>query len=29
VVVAVRAPAPDNVPRWLADEIIAPVRDGS
>jgi alkanesulfonate monooxygenase SsuD/methylene tetrahydromethanopterin reductase-like flavin-dependent oxidoreductase (luciferase family) len=26
VVLAVRPPAPDNVARWLADEIIAPVR---
>lgn len=26
VVLAVRSPAPDNVARWLADEIIAPVR---
>lgn len=26
VVVAVRPPAPDNVARWLADEIIGPVR---
>jgi alkanesulfonate monooxygenase SsuD/methylene tetrahydromethanopterin reductase-like flavin-dependent oxidoreductase (luciferase family) len=28
IVMAVRPPAPDNVPRWLADEIITPVRDG-
>ncbi len=27
VVFGVRAPATGNVPRWLADEIIAPVRD--
>ncbi len=27
IVMAVRPPAPDNVPRWLADEIIAPMRD--
>jgi alkanesulfonate monooxygenase SsuD/methylene tetrahydromethanopterin reductase-like flavin-dependent oxidoreductase (luciferase family) len=27
VVMAVRPPAPANVPRWLADEIIAPVLD--
>jgi alkanesulfonate monooxygenase SsuD/methylene tetrahydromethanopterin reductase-like flavin-dependent oxidoreductase (luciferase family) len=27
VVVAVRPPAPDNVPRWLAEEVIAPLRD--
>lgn len=27
IVMAVRPPAPDNVPRWLADEIIAPIRD--
>ncbi len=26
VVIAVRPPAPDNVARWLADEIIAPAR---
>jgi alkanesulfonate monooxygenase SsuD/methylene tetrahydromethanopterin reductase-like flavin-dependent oxidoreductase (luciferase family) len=26
LVLAVRGPAPDNVPRWLADEIITPVR---
>jgi hypothetical protein len=26
VVLAVRPPAPDNVARWLADEIIAPLR---
>jgi alkanesulfonate monooxygenase SsuD/methylene tetrahydromethanopterin reductase-like flavin-dependent oxidoreductase (luciferase family) len=33
IVFGVRPPAPDNVPRWLADEIIAPVlereRDGT
>lgn len=29
VVVAVRPPAPDNVARWLADEIIGPVRAGN
>lgn len=23
----VRPPAPDNVPRWLADEIIIPIRE--
>ena len=23
---AVRGPAPDNVPQWLADEVITPVR---
>ncbi len=28
VVIGVRQPAPDNVPRWLADEIIAPLREG-
>jgi alkanesulfonate monooxygenase SsuD/methylene tetrahydromethanopterin reductase-like flavin-dependent oxidoreductase (luciferase family) len=27
VVAAVRQPAPDNIARWLADEIIAPVRE--
>jgi hypothetical protein len=27
IVMAVRPPTPDNVPRWLADEVIAPVRD--
>ncbi|HSR82552.1 MAG TPA: LLM class flavin-dependent oxidoreductase [Streptosporangiaceae bacterium] len=27
IVMAVRPPAPDNVPRWLADEVIAPIRD--
>ena len=26
-VMAVRAPVPDNIARWLADEIIAPMRD--
>jgi hypothetical protein len=26
VVLAVRPPVPDNVARWLADEIIGPVR---
>jgi alkanesulfonate monooxygenase SsuD/methylene tetrahydromethanopterin reductase-like flavin-dependent oxidoreductase (luciferase family) len=26
LVLAVRGPAPDNVPQWLADEIITPVR---
>jgi alkanesulfonate monooxygenase SsuD/methylene tetrahydromethanopterin reductase-like flavin-dependent oxidoreductase (luciferase family) len=29
VVVAVRPPAPDNVARWLGEEIIAPVRAGA
>ena len=29
VVLAVRPPAPDNVARWLADEIIVPVQTGS
>ncbi len=27
IVMAVRPPAPDNIARWLADEIIAPVRE--
>jgi alkanesulfonate monooxygenase SsuD/methylene tetrahydromethanopterin reductase-like flavin-dependent oxidoreductase (luciferase family) len=27
IVVGVRPPLPDNVPRWLAEEIIAPVRE--
>jgi len=27
IVMAVRPPAPDNIARWLADEIIAPIRD--
>jgi alkanesulfonate monooxygenase SsuD/methylene tetrahydromethanopterin reductase-like flavin-dependent oxidoreductase (luciferase family) len=27
IVMAVRPPAPDNIARWLADEVIAPVRD--
>jgi hypothetical protein len=27
VVMAVRPPAPDNVARWLADEVITPVRE--
>jgi alkanesulfonate monooxygenase SsuD/methylene tetrahydromethanopterin reductase-like flavin-dependent oxidoreductase (luciferase family) len=27
IVLGVRPPAPENVPRWLADEIILPVRD--
>lgn len=27
IVFAVRPPGPDNVARWLADEIIGPVRD--
>lgn len=27
IVLGVRPPAPDNVPRWLADEIILPIRD--
>lgn len=27
VVLAVRPPGPDNVPRWLADEIIKPLRE--
>jgi hypothetical protein len=27
VVVAVRPPAPDNVPRWLAEEVITPLRE--
>jgi alkanesulfonate monooxygenase SsuD/methylene tetrahydromethanopterin reductase-like flavin-dependent oxidoreductase (luciferase family) len=27
IVLAVRAPAPDNIARWLADEIITPVRE--
>ena len=26
VVIGVRPPAPENVPRWLADEVIAPLR---
>jgi alkanesulfonate monooxygenase SsuD/methylene tetrahydromethanopterin reductase-like flavin-dependent oxidoreductase (luciferase family) len=28
IVLAVRPPAPDNVARWLADEVISPVRAG-
>jgi alkanesulfonate monooxygenase SsuD/methylene tetrahydromethanopterin reductase-like flavin-dependent oxidoreductase (luciferase family) len=27
IVMAVRPPAPDNIARWLADEIIAPMRE--
>jgi alkanesulfonate monooxygenase SsuD/methylene tetrahydromethanopterin reductase-like flavin-dependent oxidoreductase (luciferase family) len=27
IVMAVRPPAPDNIARWLADEIIVPIRD--
>jgi alkanesulfonate monooxygenase SsuD/methylene tetrahydromethanopterin reductase-like flavin-dependent oxidoreductase (luciferase family) len=27
IVMAVRPPAPDNIARWLADEIITPIRD--
>jgi alkanesulfonate monooxygenase SsuD/methylene tetrahydromethanopterin reductase-like flavin-dependent oxidoreductase (luciferase family) len=27
IVMAVRPPAPDNIARWLVDEIIAPMRD--
>jgi alkanesulfonate monooxygenase SsuD/methylene tetrahydromethanopterin reductase-like flavin-dependent oxidoreductase (luciferase family) len=27
IVMAVRPPAPDNIPRWLADEIITPTHD--
>jgi alkanesulfonate monooxygenase SsuD/methylene tetrahydromethanopterin reductase-like flavin-dependent oxidoreductase (luciferase family) len=27
IVMAVRPPAPDNIARWIADEVIAPVRD--
>jgi alkanesulfonate monooxygenase SsuD/methylene tetrahydromethanopterin reductase-like flavin-dependent oxidoreductase (luciferase family) len=29
VVLAVRPPAPDNIARWLADEVIAPIRGRS
>jgi len=28
VVLAARPPAPDNIARWLADEVIVPVREG-
>ena len=28
VVLAVRPPSPDNIARWLTDEVITPVREG-